>query len=127
MSKAKRLHGFKFCAITSFSNHCTNFKQMKAIVSAEWLYESRNNPHIILLDASPKSNKSGLQAKNPGLQLPNARVVDLKQDFSDPKSNLPNTLLSEADFEQTARRLGINEDSYIVVYDNLADCVNRHV
>ena len=92
---------------------------MKAIVSAEWLYESRNNPHIILLDASPKSNKSGLQAKNPGLQLPNARVVDLKQDFSDPKSNLPNTLLSEADFEQTARRLGINEDSYIVVYDNL--------
>ena len=31
-AKAKRLHGFKFCAITSFSNHCTKFKQMKKYI-----------------------------------------------------------------------------------------------
>ena len=74
---------------------------------------------LIILDASPATNKSGLQTAHPGLQIPGARPADLKAQFSDLKSPWPNTVPSPQDFSRSAQQLGIKEDSRVVIYDNL--------
>lgn len=89
------------------------------LISPTQLQHMLDSPHLILLDASPASNASKLEPEFPGRQLPGARHISLKRDFSDPESPLPNTLLSPAAFTETCQRLGINQDSQIVVYDNL--------
>ena len=89
------------------------------IISVKWLNEHLNNSNIIVLDASPKSNISGLASEYEDLQIPHTRYFDLKKDFSAPNSEFPNTIPSLEQFEKNAQHLGINQDSIIVVYDNL--------
>ena len=48
-----------------------------------------------------------------------ARHFDLKNEFNDVSSKLPNTLPGPKQFENSCRKLGINNSSKIVVYDNL--------
>ncbi len=92
---------------------------MNPVVSSTWLHNNLNNPALIILDASPKTNVSGLKSALDGFQIPEARYLDLAHTFSDQTSTLPNTLLKEQEFESAAQNLGINKDSIIVVYDNL--------
>lgn len=89
------------------------------LVSVEWLKEHIDNPGLIVLDASMKGNVSGLQPKNPDIQIKGARYFDLKGKFSDKSSHLPNTLPSAEAFAAAARELGINNESKLVIYDNL--------
>lgn len=89
------------------------------IVSAEWLSNNLNDPNLIILDTSPKSNVSGETTAYEGLQIPNSRNVDLKEHFSDKAAQFPNTVPSAEQFEAECRKLGINKNSNIVVYDNL--------
>ncbi len=90
-----------------------------SLVSPQWLYERINQPTIIVLDASPESNKSGLIPSHPTKQILGARKFDSKHTFSDKNSSLPNMLPSPEAFEKGCRELGINNESIIVVYDNL--------
>ena len=92
---------------------------LKPIVSAKWLFENLSDPDLILLNASPSSNVSGLKSELDEIQIASSRLFDLKKNFSDKKSDLPNTLLSAKDFQKEVRKLGINQNSKIVVYDNL--------
>ena len=92
---------------------------LKPIVSSKWLFENLSNPDLILLDASPSSNVSGLKSDLDEVQIVGSRYFDLKKKFSDKNSELPNTLLSAKAFEKEARELGINQNSKIVIYDNL--------
>lgn len=89
------------------------------LLSISQLQQMLGSPDLILLDASPASNASKLEPPFPGRQLPGARHINLKRDFSDPESPLPNTLLSPEAFTTACQQLGINQDSQIVVYDNL--------
>ena len=89
------------------------------VVSAEWLHENFNDPDLIILDASPKNNVSGLKTDFPGIQIKGARIFDLKNNFSDKNSDLPNMLPLPNDFSFECQKLGINNNSKIVVYDNL--------
>jgi len=89
------------------------------IVNPKWLNENKNNSKLIILDASPKSNKSGLKTDFENIQIKNARYIDIKNDFSDKNSKYPNTLLKPKQFEIACRKLGINKSSKVVVYDNL--------
>lgn len=91
----------------------------KPLITIPQLQQMLDDPDLVLLDASPASNASKLEPEFPGLQIPGARPVSLKRDFSDPGSSLPNTLLSPEAFTEACQRLGINHDSKIVVYDNL--------
>lgn len=91
---------------------------MQNLVSAEWLYQNLSNENIFILDASQKDNKAGLKPKFENLQIKNAHFFDLKK-FSDAKSSLPSMLPSESYFEENCRKLGINKNSQIIVYDNL--------
>lgn len=91
---------------------------MQNLVSAEWLHQNLSNKNIFVLDASQKDNKAGLKPKFENLQIKNAHFFDLKK-FSDTTNPLPSMLPSESDFEENCRKLGINKDSQIIVYDNL--------
>lgn len=83
------------------------------IKSVYWLNEHLDDRNLILLDAS-------LEAKKPRQkQIPEARFFDLRGRFSDKTSKFPNTMPSAIQFEKEARALGINNESTIVVYDNM--------
>lgn len=89
------------------------------IVSVKWLHEHLADPDLVILDASQQVNQAKVESQFQGIQIKGARYFDIKNDFSDTKSPLPNTLSSPETFEKAARKLGINNDSKIVVYDSL--------
>lgn len=91
---------------------------MENLVSIEWLAQQLNNPNLIIIDASQTENKSKQKPLHPTLKIKGAVPFSLKN-FSDTSSNFPNTIPSPNQFEEEARKLGINSDSSIVVYDNL--------
>jgi len=88
------------------------------LVSVEWLHKHLDAPNLIVLNGTiPKAvgNASELSTK----QIPNARFFDIKKDFSDVNGQFPSTFPQEEQFQESARKLGINSDSAIVVYDDL--------
>jgi thiosulfate/3-mercaptopyruvate sulfurtransferase len=94
-------------------------KTKNPIVSVAWLQEHLTDPDLIVLDASLKSNQADLQPLFKDIQIKGARFFDIKNEFSDTTNPLPNTLPSPESFTAAARKLGINNNSKIVVYDTL--------
>ncbi|MCF6347733.1 MAG: sulfurtransferase [Flavobacteriaceae bacterium] len=91
------------------------------LVSVNWLYENLEASNLIILNATIKKVttidiSSGIIEKQ---QIKNTRFLDIKNKFSDLTSELPNTMLSPLKFTESARQLGICNDSAIVVYDEL--------
>ena len=93
--------------------------KMKLIVSAKWLNNNLSDPNLLILDASQTENKLGLETDFKNVQIKGTRIFDIKNDFSDKTSEFPNTLPTAEAFEIACRKLGINKESKIVVYDNL--------
>lgn len=91
----------------------------KPLTSSQWLFENLNHPDIIILDASQKSITAKKVNPNENLRIKGARYFDLKNNFSDNTAALPNTFPNTAQFEAECQKLGINDSSLIVVYDNL--------
>jgi thiosulfate/3-mercaptopyruvate sulfurtransferase len=89
------------------------------LVTVEWLHENLKNPDLIILNASQPENKNPLNEELFSIQIPGARWVDLKNQFSDVNASFPNTFPDVQTFESAAQSLGINNTSKIVVYDNL--------
>lgn len=89
------------------------------LVSAEWLSENRDNPAIIILDASPRSNKSNLEVQHDGLQIKGAIPFDMEKIFVEAGHDIPNMMPSEKVFTEECQKLGIHKNSVIIVYDNL--------
>jgi len=83
------------------------------------LQEHLNDPNLIVLEARLDHNQSNLENQNPGLQIKNARLFDIKNKFSDTSNPLPNTFPSEEQFTAESQKLGIGKNSTIVVYDTL--------
>jgi thiosulfate/3-mercaptopyruvate sulfurtransferase len=88
------------------------------LIEPSALFEIINTPKVIILDCSPTSNKSGLEAYAEGQYIRGTRQFNLSL-FSDQTSPYPNTLCSAEQFEVQAQLLGIMKDSNIVIYDNL--------
>ncbi|WP_182835549.1 sulfurtransferase [Flagellimonas lutimaris] len=91
---------------------------MREIVSTEWLNQNLSNSSIIILDASITTGANGKEFKKFDLTIPNARFFDLQNVFLDKTSPFPNTIPKPEQFELECRKLGINKDSEIVVFDN---------
>lgn len=89
------------------------------LVSSQWLSAHLNDPNLIILDASEESNVAGKIVEFDTLQIKGARYFDLEKTFSDVNNSLPHTFPSLDQFEIESRKLGINKNSKIVVYDNL--------
>lgn len=93
--------------------------KMNPNVSAEWLFENLDNPNLVILDASPRENKSNLVPEYTNIQIKGALKFDMEMVFLDKENPIPNMIPNERFFEDECRKLGINNDSLIVVYDNL--------
>ncbi|MEJ2113344.1 MAG: sulfurtransferase [Flavobacteriaceae bacterium] len=78
-------------------------------VSASWLHDNLNASNLVILDASFPQSES---------QIPKTRYFDIQKKFSEVDAPFPNTLPSEKQFVVEAKKLGINNDSAIVVYDD---------
>lgn len=89
----------------------------KPIVSAEWLYQNIDATNLIILDATiPKVSDTASVTSD--LCIPNARFFDLKNKFCDTTAHFPNTFPNIEQFENETQKIGINHDSFIVVYDD---------
>ncbi|MGB0778284.1 MAG: sulfurtransferase [Flavobacteriaceae bacterium] len=76
------------------------------------LAESKN---AIILDASrPKPGQQEFELKE---FIPNARPFNYSKEFASPGSSLPNTAPNPSYFQEQAQKLGINDDSTILIYD----------
>lgn len=89
------------------------------LISCQQLAAISSNTNLVLLDASipPVGNMVLPEYTWPDSSIPNARRFDLNIDFSDTTNALPHTMASAEKFQLSARKLGINDDSQIVIYD----------
>lgn len=89
------------------------------IVSVEWLHDNLSVDNLIILDATIQKVGTKSEDKKEKQQIQNAVFFDLKNVFLDIEGEYPNTVPSEKHFENEAQKLGINNDSCVVVYDDL--------
>lgn len=96
-----------------------NLKVTKPLVSVDWLHTHLDTKNLIILDCTiPKvTDKSIVLEKKQ--QIKGAIFFDIKNTFSNTKALFPNTVLSAKEFEKQVQKLGINNQSCIVVYDDL--------
>jgi thiosulfate/3-mercaptopyruvate sulfurtransferase len=98
-----------------------SLKITKPVVSVDWLQSNLGDEKLIILDCTidkvtVQSSSSIIDAKQ---QIKGAYFFDIKNSFSDLNAAFPNTVLSPKEFEESAQKLGIHQDSCIVVYDDL--------
>ncbi len=102
------------------------------LVSTQWLAEHLDDDGVVILDASvylePRQSDGGRAEFCSGLDeyenrghIPGARFADLFTQFSDPQSPFPFTRPTASQFAAAASRLGIERDSHVVIYDNVAN------
>jgi thiosulfate/3-mercaptopyruvate sulfurtransferase len=87
------------------------------IVDINWLNKAIIKlDNLIILDASFPTLKDGTSTLY-NKWIPGSLYFDIKKDFSDQESDLPHTCPNKYQFEEQAKKLGINKDSILVVYD----------
>lgn len=98
---------------------------MEKLVTAEWLNQNLGQHDIIILDCSVGTNQtddgkteylSGKKSFDNG-HIPTARLADLTSDLADTESPLMFALPSPEEFCAQMRKLGVNENSRVVLYD----------
>lgn len=94
----------------NFKELTIRLKMIHPLITSEKLYVILNNNNLVLLDASRKFNDNHT--------IKGAIHFDIKNRFSDISSALPNTFPEEQYFQEECRKIGINQNSKIVVFDN---------
>jgi thiosulfate/3-mercaptopyruvate sulfurtransferase len=89
------------------------------IVTPNWLYQNKDAANLVILDGTIPKVTSIVKDESKKEQIKSAIFFDIKKDFSVVNAKFPNTVLSPDKFEENARKIGINKDSCIVVYDDL--------
>jgi thiosulfate/3-mercaptopyruvate sulfurtransferase len=87
------------------------------LVSVEWLEEHLDGRNIIVLFTSMADIASGTPEPLPVGLIPGSIFFDF-ENFCNKKSPYPHTMPSEEDFQREARKLGINANSHLIVYDS---------
>jgi thiosulfate/3-mercaptopyruvate sulfurtransferase len=96
-----------------------DLRQFNGLITAEWLHEHLGSPDLIVLDASIAAFGEKVDSNQERFEIAGARFFDLDGDFSLLDTKLPHMMPTEAHFNAAAQKLGINQESAIVVYDNL--------
>jgi thiosulfate/3-mercaptopyruvate sulfurtransferase len=94
-------------------------KMNTPLVSITWLHNNLEDKNLIILDCTiPKVTAKTVICEKK-TQIKGAIFFDIKNNFSDKKAALPNTVLGPEEFEKKAQELGIHSDSIVVCYDDL--------
>lgn len=86
------------------------------LINIETLHELSANNKLVILDATIDKVNEKIDNHNRAL-IPNSLFFDIEGCFSDHSSGLPHTMVSATIFSEQVQRLGINQDSIIVIYD----------
>lgn len=89
------------------------------VISVDELRAILGAPNLVLLDASMRNPLPGTKNQVGESAIPGSLRFDVETVFSDVSAAFPHTRLAPDDFQREARALGINDDSDIVVYDNM--------
>ncbi|CAL2092109.1 sulfurtransferase [Tenacibaculum sp. 190524A05c] len=88
------------------------------VVTVEWLHKNIDAENLVLLDATIKKVGSSEESSEKA-QISGAINFDLKGVFLSKESEFPNTVPTSEHFESEVQNLGINNDSCIIIYDDL--------
>lgn len=88
-----------------------------ALVSTNWLNENLNEPSLIILDATLAKPKATGEVPNQDLQIPGAKFFDIDNSFSNRSIDLPHMMCDPIQFQKEAQKLGINQNSQVIIYD----------
>jgi thiosulfate/3-mercaptopyruvate sulfurtransferase len=98
---------------------------MNSLVTAEWLNLHVDDPDLVVLDCTVVTiphedggfhNVSGRPDYETG-HIPNAGFADLKDELSDTTSSIEFALPTPVEFCRAMGRLGVGDDSHVVLYD----------
>lgn len=92
---------------------------MSILITAQALKSELHKPKLLVLDASMAAPLPGVTNDIGQGAIPGALHFDIENVFIDSQSALPHTLPDAVLFQREARKLGINHDSEIVIYDNM--------
>lgn len=96
----------------------TMIKIEKSLIEVSELTELLHADNLVILNATLPKAVAGNQAINEETKkIPGARFFDIKNVFSDTTAPYPNTWPGQEAFNKEARRIGVCNNSAIVVYD----------
>lgn len=87
-----------------------------SLITVPELVEALNNNALVVLDCTIDNVGKSLKGKKLEV-IPNSLFFDIERRLSDKKSKFPHTLVSPEVFEQEMQKLGIHQDSTVVLYD----------
>jgi thiosulfate/3-mercaptopyruvate sulfurtransferase len=92
-----------------------------ALVGVEWLATALQDQNLVVLDASWHMPGSARDAGQEWLaqRIPGARFFDFDNRICDRDSSLPHMMPDAELFTTELRRLGVNSDSTVIVYDSV--------
>jgi len=100
-------------------------QEMDTLVTADWLSQHLNDPDIVVIDCTVSiepAEEGGIRTVNGRANfesghIPGARFADLMGELSDTNSPLEFALPPPEQFVAAMARLGISDDSRVVLYD----------
>jgi thiosulfate/3-mercaptopyruvate sulfurtransferase len=96
-------------------------KSPTAIISVPALQAMLGDPRLVILEVKmkPVGAAAATAPETASARIPGARIFDLEGAFSDHAQSLPHMMPGPVHFEREARKLGVNHDSFVVVYDRV--------
>lgn len=90
-----------------------------ALISCEWLWHHLDRPDLVILDATfflPRQQRNAREEFNLR-HIEGAQFFDIDE-IADPSNGLPHTLPSADQFARQVGQLGIDNDTWVCVYDD---------
>lgn len=87
------------------------------LVSIDWLQHNIEHKKLFILYTQMANPVTTQTEINPHKYIPHSVFFDFEHVFCDIDSSLPHTMPSAEVFTQEAKKLGVNTDSVIVIYD----------
>ena len=89
-----------------------------SLVSAQWLHENFNAENLIIFDASMKP-VGNVAASQTIAYIPNSLRFDFDEHLREHTTPFPHMMPTPEFFTEEMQKMGVNQDSAIVVYDNV--------
>jgi thiosulfate/3-mercaptopyruvate sulfurtransferase len=99
-------------AVPAADEEIAEYAHPEALATTTWLAEHLDNPSVRIVDVR-RNDLAGYEAGH----IPGAVHADLVQDLMSPQAAVVTTAPSADAFSATMQRLGIDNDSTVVVYD----------
>lgn len=88
------------------------------LVTSDWLNEHLNQPNLVVLYTQMDNPVTGEQDESPNAYIPNSQFFNFETEFCDLDSDLPHSMPNKTSFSEGVKKLGIDNESVIVIYDN---------